>query len=184
MLTLVVGGRGSGKSEYAEKQICKLQGELRYYIATMEPFGEEAKIRIERHRSLREGKGFLTVEKTCGLGTLELSNAKQADVLLEDLSNLLANELWGSPELEERLWRDDFIEEMLQDIGQLSKECRNLVIVSNMIDADGEAPTEDMARYAKLLGELNCGVARMADRVVEVVCGIPVEVKEEENENY
>ena len=41
MLTLVIGGSASGKSEYAEQHVMSLNG-ARIYIATMEPFGKEA----------------------------------------------------------------------------------------------------------------------------------------------
>ena len=66
MFHLVTGGSGSGKSEYAEQLITefgeKERWRKRYYLATMMPFGEETKQKIERHRKMREGKGFCTVE--------------------------------------------------------------------------------------------------------------------------
>ena len=49
MLTVVTGGSGSGKSELAENIAVKFTGK-KYYIAAMQPFGEEALKRIERHR--------------------------------------------------------------------------------------------------------------------------------------
>ena len=45
MLITVTGGSGSGKSEFAENLLLKLDGDEpgdRVYVATMEPFGEEA----------------------------------------------------------------------------------------------------------------------------------------------
>ena len=42
MLIYVYGGSGSGKSAYAEQRIVDSGETMRYYIATMEPFGEEA----------------------------------------------------------------------------------------------------------------------------------------------
>ena len=65
MLHLIIGGSGSGKSEYAENQavlLSKKEDLSLYYIATMKPFGEEGKRRVERHRRLRSGKGFFTIE--------------------------------------------------------------------------------------------------------------------------
>lgn len=44
MLHVITGGSGSGKSAYAEAEILHLAGEKKhkkYYIATMEPFGQE-----------------------------------------------------------------------------------------------------------------------------------------------
>ena len=45
MLTVVTGGSGSGKSELAENIAVKFTGK-KYYIAAMQPFGEEALKRI------------------------------------------------------------------------------------------------------------------------------------------
>ena len=62
-VTLVIGAAASGKSAYAES-LCLGHDGPRVYLATMEPFGEEGARRIARHRALREGKGFSTLERT------------------------------------------------------------------------------------------------------------------------
>ncbi len=62
MMTLVTGGCKCGKSHYAEKLLENFAGK-KYYIATMEPYGEEAMTAIARHRKLRAGKGFETIER-------------------------------------------------------------------------------------------------------------------------
>lgn len=74
MLILVTGGSGSGKSAYAEELLLALtkQGETRYYIATMQVFGEEGKEKVGRHKKLRAGKGFLTIESPQGIGAVEI----------------------------------------------------------------------------------------------------------------
>ena len=53
MMTLVVGGAASGKSEYAEGLVLASACQKRIYIATMEPFDEECLRRIEKHRVMR-----------------------------------------------------------------------------------------------------------------------------------
>lgn len=86
MLVLVTGGAASGKSEHAEKIICA-RAHSKLYLATMQPFGKSARARIARHRKLREGKGFYTVERS-----LDLKACKWIVImtdLLEDLGNLL-----------------------------------------------------------------------------------------------
>ena len=70
MLELVTGGSGSGKSAYAESRICEWNRQdpkPLFYIATMYPYGEETEKKIERHRMLRKGKGFETLEWYTGL---------------------------------------------------------------------------------------------------------------------
>ena len=59
MLGLIIGGSGSGKSEYAENLICSLNPG-RVYLATMRPGDGESRKRIEKHRGMREKKGFVT----------------------------------------------------------------------------------------------------------------------------
>ena len=50
MLTLVIGGAASGKSEYAESLV--LRSTLpRYYLATMQVWDAECAARVEKHRS-------------------------------------------------------------------------------------------------------------------------------------
>ncbi len=66
-VTLVIGAAASGKSAYAES-LCLGHDGPRVYLATMEPFGEEGARRIARHRALREGKGFSTLERTRDVG--------------------------------------------------------------------------------------------------------------------
>ena len=52
MLTLVIGGAASGKSEYAESLV--LRSTLpRYYLATMQVWDAECAARVEKHRKMR-----------------------------------------------------------------------------------------------------------------------------------
>lgn len=59
---LVTGGSGSGKSAYAEQQVLEAGDAPRYYIATMMPYGEEGRRRVEKHRRMRREKHFETIE--------------------------------------------------------------------------------------------------------------------------
>ena len=95
MLTLVTGGSGSGKSAFAEDRVLSLGEGKRIYIATMHPFDEESHKRIERHRKMRAGKGFETVECYTGLKNAVLpGESGKCVVLLECMSNLVANEMF------------------------------------------------------------------------------------------
>lgn len=64
MITLIMGGSGSGKSAYAEDYALTQAGKsLKYYIATMQIYDAEGQRKVERHRKLRAGKGFITIEQ-------------------------------------------------------------------------------------------------------------------------
>ena len=169
MFVLVTGGSGSGKSEYAEGRVLKFGDEKRYYIATMMCFDKESQKRVERHRKMRAGKGFETVERYLNLKDLELLKAEKTTVLLECMSNLAANEVFdpaGSGV--------EAAQEIKTGIDRLIGTCDNLVVVTNELFSDGISYDPETEKYLQVLGEVNCYMAELADEVVEVVYGIPV----------
>ena len=93
MMTLVVGGAASGKSEYAERLVVHAGEAPRVYIATMRPFDQESLRRIEKHRRMRAEKRFETLE--CYTGLVSAQVPAGSTVLLECVSNLCANELYS-----------------------------------------------------------------------------------------
>ena len=178
MFALIVGGSGSGKSEYAENLAvswAKTEGLPLYYVATMEPWGEEGQRRVLRHRKLREGKGFETIECYRNLKKLELPG--HGIVLLECLSNLTANEMFGEEAAGERT-----VSEVIQGVRALRERCRHLAVVTNDIFCDGAAYDETTEQYRRCLGEINRELSQEADQVTEVVCGILLHQKEIVNE--
>lgn len=100
MITLVTGGCGSGKSEYAENLVVVSGCPCKWYVATMEVWGNEDRRKVERHRKQRAGKGFHTIERPRGLNALRIPGSpEQTAVLLECVSNLAANEMFGGETL-------------------------------------------------------------------------------------
>ena len=175
MLILVTGGSGSGKSEYAEGiavSLAERDGLPLYYIAAMKPYGEEGKRRVERHRRLRAGKGFQTVERYVALKGQELP--EEGVVLLECLSNLTANEMF-----EPEGAGDGTEEAVLAGVKALSGRSRHLVVVTNDIFSDGITYDEVTGLYQERLGHINRELAARAEQVTEVVCGIPLQLKKE-----
>ena len=170
MIHLITGGSGSGKSAYAEEQILRLRGDARIYIATMHPYDEESRQRVARHRRMRAEKNFTTIE--CYRDLKAVSVPEEADVLLECMSNLTANEMF---------WPDgagkNTAEQILEGVRHLAGNCRNLIVVSNEIFSDGMDYGEETRAYQKTLGQINCCLAELADCVTEVVYVIPLEVK-------
>ena len=175
MLHVVTGGSGSGKSAYAETELLRLAKQnncKKYYIATMEPFGEETLKKIERHREMRKDKGFDTLECYVNLkGTAETLTDRPA-VLLECMSNLTANEIYRSDGAGERT-----VDRIVDGVQELCGRCEHVVIVTNEVCSECTRDSADMVRYKKILSEVNRRLAQKADWVTEVVYGIPVEVK-------
>ncbi|MEG2676667.1 MAG: bifunctional adenosylcobinamide kinase/adenosylcobinamide-phosphate guanylyltransferase [Oscillospiraceae bacterium] len=169
MTALVIGASASGKSEYAEALALKF-GLPRYYIATMQPFGEEGEKRILRHRLMREGKGFFTIERYLDIGALKLP--QRGTALLECVGNLVANELFSSGGS-----RENTVESIIGGISALEKQCENLIIVTNDIFSDGIEYDSETESYIKALGLVNSKTACICNLAVEIVCGIPIAVK-------
>ena len=134
MMILVTGGSGSGKSAFAEDCVLALGEKKRIYIATMFPFDEESKKRVARHRNMRSGKGFETVE--CYTGLKNVKVPVQSTVLLECMSNLTANEMF-----QENGAGENTVEAVIEGVGSLCRQAGDIVIVTNEIfshnDLDG-----------------------------------------------
>ncbi|MDD5805572.1 bifunctional adenosylcobinamide kinase/adenosylcobinamide-phosphate guanylyltransferase [Blautia sp. HCP3S3_H10_1] len=167
MMTVVTGGSGSGKSAFAEDKILSFGPGRRIYIATMHPYDEESHRRVARHRQMRAGKGFETVECYTGLKSLDFP--EDAVVLLECMSNLAANEMF-----EEYGAGEKTVEAILEGVKKLKNQVRHLVIVTNEIFSETASYEGDTVRYQKYLGKINQSIGKMADELVEVVYGIPV----------
>lgn len=173
MISLIIGGSGSGKSEYAEA-LCVKEPGSRLYIATMEPFGEEGHAKIMRHHQLRSGKGFDTFECYTNLEAVTIEHYDV--ILLECVSNLVANEMYS--ENGSRLPQTS----ILKGILNLSQCCSTLVMVTNNTCEDLQDYSEEMKHYQTELGELNQKLANISDRVIEIHCGYPLIYKESKNE--
>lgn len=208
MITLITGGSGSGKSAYAEKYICHASNEKgckeKYYIATMQVFDDEGQRKIDRHRRLRAGKGFITIEQPRDIqdavSKLQSENCLKTgrSALLECMSNLVANEMFppvDASDTKEAGVKKEALDEpenmrdydntiisrvskkVLKEVSILSENVAELVIVTNNVFEDGVCYDESTMNYIKAMGIVNRGLAAMAESVVEVVAGIPVAVK-------
>lgn len=164
MTILLTGGSGCGKSACAEKLIAAMPRKNRVYIATMQVLDAESERRVERHIERRAGMDFRTVEQPRSLGEAPVEPGSV--VLLEDLPNLLANEMFGGD-----------AERILPDLRALAARCAHLVIVTNDVFSDGVTYPEPTGEYIRRLAELNREVATLADCAAEVVYGIPVPLK-------
>lgn len=179
MIVLVIGGSGSGKSEYAERLALQLAGDMpRIYLATMQVWDGECRARIARHRRQRAGRGFATVEcprNLAGLTPSELDSG--GTILLEDLGNLAANELYAPGATPAGAYKS-----ILAGVEHLAAAGRHLVIVSNEVGTGGEMYAGETQAYLQLLGRLHQALAQRADAVCEVVAGLPQYYKGREPE--
>ncbi|MGM0783515.1 MAG: bifunctional adenosylcobinamide kinase/adenosylcobinamide-phosphate guanylyltransferase [Pseudomonadota bacterium] len=171
MIAFVGGGARSGKSEVAERlarECWQARGGALYYLATATAADAEMAARIVRHRRDR-GSEWRTREAPLALGTALDAIEPDSSVLLDCLT------LWAARALFEAGYGDA---EGLAQLGALLAAARSrsldLVVVSN--DLNEDVPPRDDAtwRYLAFLQRLHCRLAHEADRVLEVVAGVPV----------
>jgi adenosylcobinamide kinase/adenosylcobinamide-phosphate guanylyltransferase len=167
MIVLVTGGSGCGKSTWAEKLMDNLQYDRRFYIATMQVYDEESRQRVARHRAQRADKNFVTVECEKDLDSVKIPEGSA--VLLEDLVNLTANEMFDNGD----------VSRIIPAIRRLAARCSWLVMVTNDLFSDGEEYSSSVQEYLRCLAEINRQAAEMADSAVEVVYSVPVALKGE-----
>jgi adenosylcobinamide kinase/adenosylcobinamide-phosphate guanylyltransferase len=165
MMILVVGKPDSGKSVRAEALALELARDgKKIYLATMEPFGEAGQRRIEKHRRLRAGKGFVTVEKPLALKELE-SEFQGSVCLLECVSNLVGNEMHapGREGWDPRQVADLVIDE----VRWLASQAKELVAVTNEFGLE-EDFDEDTRKYVEITSLVNSGLEELAAEVIRV----------------
>jgi adenosylcobinamide kinase/adenosylcobinamide-phosphate guanylyltransferase len=169
MFAVYIGYPDSGKSAMAESRASELSGgEGLVYLATMIPYGEEGQQRIARHRAMREGRGFVTIEAPFDICDA-LSRAFDADelkdrtVLLECVSNLAANELF-----ERHSGEEDAAAKITEEIRKLAASVRHLVAVSNHYGIE-DSFDEETRLYSKTLDTINERIAAFADETVSLV---------------
>jgi adenosylcobinamide kinase / adenosylcobinamide-phosphate guanylyltransferase len=166
-LTLVLGGARSGKSRYAERLVTALPPPW-IYIATAEAGDAEMAGRIAMHQAQR-GKGWRTVEAPHDLAAALTQAGDDAPVLVDCLTLWLSNRMLEEADVEA---------ETAQLESALDGRRAPAVLVSNEVGF-GIVPDNALARrFRDLQGRLNQRMAARADRVVLMVAGLPLIVKD------
>lgn len=170
-LTLILGGARSGKSGYARKLASTFKRVA--FIATARPTDREMRRKIARHRSERPAS-WETLEAPTDLAGAIESGSRRADVILVDCLTLYLANIMGSTrgvvvKIEGRLDR------VCQAI-QASRS--SMIVVSNEVGCGVVPAFRSGRRYRDLLGQLNQQIAEIADRVILMVAGIPLVVKD------
>lgn len=164
---LVLGGQRSGKSRHGEALV-RSSGLVPVLVATATAGDDEMAARIEGHRRGR-GEGWTVIEEPLDLAAAITAASDAGSAVLVDcltlwLSNLMMAE------------RD--IEAATRDLlAALSRARGPVVLVSNEVGS-GIMPDNALARrFADAQGRLNQAVAAEAERVVLMVAGIAVAIK-------
>ena len=168
-LILVCGANSSGKSLYAEELVSRTRGP-RYYIATMLRNFEENHARIEKHQKQRAHLNFQTLEMPYELKSAQIPG--NAVVLLEDVSNLLANVIFdkkGEPE------------QVLEEILDLQGRCETLIAVS-ISGLRDEGYGGETAAYIQALNHINEELFACSQVMIEMQDREPIYRKGDETQ--
>jgi adenosyl cobinamide kinase/adenosyl cobinamide phosphate guanylyltransferase len=161
----ILGGARSGKSRHAESLVQALPAPWSY-IATAQVFDDEMRARIAEHRE-RRPQGWRTIEAPLDLAQA-LREAGDSPVLIDCLTLWLTNLMLGEHDIEGAV---------AGLLVALSARTALTVVVSNEVGL-GIVPDNALSRrFRDEAGVLHQRVAEVADHVVLVVAGLPVQVK-------
>jgi adenosylcobinamide kinase / adenosylcobinamide-phosphate guanylyltransferase len=167
-LTLVLGGARSGKSRHAESLFAALPPPW-VYVATAEAGDAEMAERIASHRA-RRGAKWQTVEAPHDLATALTDAESTIPILVDCLTLWLSNRMLAGGDVEAETGRLE---------AAVDGRRAPVVLVSNEVGF-GIVPDNALARrFRDLQGRLNQRMAARANRVVLMVAGLPLVVKDD-----
>ena len=166
MITIVLGGTRSGKSEVAER-LAGASGAVTYVAtAQVDPADEDHDhdwaARIARHQE-RRPKGWATVECPEPDRLPDVLRQLEGTVLVDSLGTWVTGHPTMEPDAEAL-------------VAALLERAGNTVVVSEEVGLAPHATTELGRRFVDRLGTVNQRVASVADRALLVVAGRAVEL--------
>ncbi len=176
MRILVLGGIRSGKSHWAETEIAESSGAgqpVRYVATGGAPDGDaDWAARVAAHRKRRPSH-WSTVE------TVEVATQLRSDSAIATLVDDVGG--WLTAVMDRRgAWTGGSvsvdIEDLIDAVGSFGSP---LALVSPEVGFSVVPDTASGRRFADELGTLNQRLAALCDRVVLVVAGQPMTVKEQ-----
>lgn len=178
-IILITGGSRSGKSAFAQKTAEALSGP-RAYIATCPVIDPETEERIRKHREVRRGKGWETIEETVDLAGA-IRRAGACRVLLVDCLTLWINNLLYEAEKRGEIFTE---EAAVGRCRELTDSCGTfggtVIFVTNELGMGIVPDSETARRFRDIAGRCNQEIAAAADTVTLVVSGITLNLKSKE----
>ncbi|MGE2715993.1 bifunctional adenosylcobinamide kinase/adenosylcobinamide-phosphate guanylyltransferase [Mycolicibacterium litorale] len=173
MRTLVLGGIRSGKSQWAEAEIAAAAPDVVRYVATGAPpdTDDDWARRVDAHRSRRPG-GWQTTESTDVPGVLR--GDPDVPTLVDDIGG------WLTAELDRcGAWTGGSVAAAVDDlVAAVTAFTAPLALVSPEVGLTVVPATAAGRLFADELGTLNQRLAATCERVVLIVAGQPITVKE------
>jgi adenosyl cobinamide kinase/adenosyl cobinamide phosphate guanylyltransferase len=156
VITLVLGGARSGKSEVAERLVARLPSPVTYLATATVGDDEEWSTRVARHRDRRPSE-WKTVE--AGVDLVDaLRSTTDGTILLDALGPWVAA-------------NDGFAVDSRALVEVLLARAGDTVVVSEEVGLGVHPSTEAGRHFRDVLGDVNRLVASVADEVLLVMAG-------------
>lgn len=169
MKELILGGVRSGKSRYAEQRAHASNLPV-VYVATATAGDAEMSARIRAHQERRAAEWTLVESPLALAATLRVHAAPNRCVLVDCLTLWLTNLLCADDEEKFRSERDALLDVLPTLPG-------HIILVSNETSL-GVMPLGALTRrFGDEAGCLHQALARLCDRVVLTVAGLPLSLK-------
>ncbi|MCP4179661.1 MAG: bifunctional adenosylcobinamide kinase/adenosylcobinamide-phosphate guanylyltransferase [bacterium] len=169
MVYLLTGGVRSGKSSYA----LQLAGraEKPFYIATAWAGDEEMDERIKNHKAER-GERWTTIEESIALdqAITQAINSGSDCIVLDCITMWVSNLL-----MDDKIDINLHINNLLEKLNKANNV--DIIMVTNEVGL-GIVPDNELSRkYRDLLGFTNQKLAKIVDKAIFMISGIPMIVK-------
>jgi adenosylcobinamide kinase/adenosylcobinamide-phosphate guanylyltransferase len=168
-ITLVLGGARSGKSAFAQKQAeqaAAKTGRPPLMIATAEPFDDEMRDRINRHRDER-GEAWRTLEAPLNLPAAVRDLTTEDIVVVDCLTLWLSNQMLG----------DHDLPAAIDDLTEAFAACPATVwVVSNEVGSSLVPENALGRRFRDEAGRLNQRIAAVTDAACLIVAGMRLDL--------
>lgn len=168
-ITLIIGGARSGKSRFAEELALK-QTKNPVYVATSRIWDDDHRARIERHKRDRSPV-WQTIEEEKHLSQMKVTGR----VVVVDCVTLWLTNFF----VDEKQDHEAALNAIRSEFDRTVTLKNHFIFVTNEIGQGVHAHTESGRKFTDVQGFINQHIAARANRVVLMVAGIPVDVKNE-----
>src|SRR5882762_10203464 len=163
----ITGGARSGKSRHAQELALQLSA-TPVYVATARKWDGDFQERIRRHQQERDAR-WSSIEEEKYISRLEL----QGKVVVIDCITLWITNFF----IDTKNDIDASLDACKKEIDELCRQDAVLIIISNEIGMGVHAETEIGRKFTDLQGWMNQYIAAKAGKVLLMVSGIPLMIK-------
>ncbi len=168
MIILITGGQRSGKSRYAQDLALNLT-QNPVYLATSRIWDEEFRQRVLRHQADR-GQEWTNIEEEKYLSRHDLSGR----VIVIDCVTLWCTNFF----FDNHSQVESSLEQIKTEFDAFIRQDATFIFVTNELGLGGVSVDEMQRKFTDLQGWVNQYIASKAEKVVMMVSGVPLPIKE------